>query len=583
MRAETKGNKMKCSEMKTLYKKFKELEKEYQESLNKQIEMEKQIVKELDTNINHIENEIKKSVKTAEAVQNIKSLITLSASHIDNEIKSWKEQIKNANTSAEFSQLKQFEETFLIMMFGQVNTGKSFLMNLIAGKKAGSAKHIVTKPNFFSKEFSDISEHIDNPNDLYVSGFKEGAVETTSSIQGFVMDRLAFIDSPGIHSLNKANGALTKKYLGAADIVLFITNSHEPMNKSERDEVVKLIKTGSAPIIVCTRSDEHEKPMSKKEREEVENWCTSFIKEGLPKEKQSEKIRVFHVSSLLADIALQNNDDELFASSGMAALIEFIIQTIATSGVELKIKGPEKRMRTIANKISDNIGKTKNEIKSMRSGIEESLFELKQLLKDEATFIISDISGKIPLIIDKHAATKNVAEVEKELKTLLTNSAIDRFSEVVYANISQFNKNVMNVSESLTDSVQFSNITRQYVEREVGGRVAGSLGGAAVGGLIGFFLGGPLGAVIGASIGAGVGGMVGGMGDRSRTETIVVGDNREQVAAELIRKCSTILNEFPDKIADSIEKTYYRLLLDYLSGMDEKLNNIEKIVGGSRD
>jgi tRNA U34 5-carboxymethylaminomethyl modifying GTPase MnmE/TrmE len=571
---------MKCiNKTKTLYKKLETLQVSYDKSKVAAEKKEKELTKKLVQIFNNIDNEVTKTVKNSENINDLKKLSMTGVSHINNGIQGWKKQLENAVTGEAFSSSEKFKDSFLIMVFGEVNTGKSSLMNFLCGKKKGTEELTVSNPEFFHHKFSESGKHIDDPGDISANGFKEGVIETTTSIQGFTMDRLTFIDSPGIHSLNSSNEELTKKYLEAADLVVFTTNSHEAMKKSERKEVLELINAGRTPLIVCTRSDDSGPvPLSVQDREEIASWCSSFIKEDLPGNKKNEKIDVFHISTLLADIALQNGNDDLFVKSGMAQFIEFILETVEKNGLSMKMKGPEKRMLGIANTVNRNINKMKNEMDSLTCGINSSLEDLEKKLADEIPFILSHISLQTKLIVEKHAEAGNSEDLIKELKNMFDDVVKERFLDITARNITAFNREKISIPDDLIEDVEISDITREYVKKQYGGKIGGGIGGAIVGGIIGFFTGGPAGLAIGIGIGSELGRRVGDAFDGETTETIIVGDNRDEVADRIVKKCSDSLKQISRDLVGFINENYYRPIFECVDKIQAELGSVEKML-----
>ncbi|HPA57833.1 MAG TPA: hypothetical protein PLT70_10440, partial [bacterium] len=322
-------------------------------------------------------------------------------------------------------------------------------------------------------------------------------------------------------------------------------------------------------------------PLSGKDREEIGSWCRRFIKEVLPAKKKDEKLDVFHISTLIADIALQNGDDDLFVKSGMAQLIEFILETVDKNGFEMKMKGPEKRMLGIANTVHRNINEMRSEMNSLTSGIRSSIKDLEKNLADEIPFILSHISHQIKLLVEKHASTKNSEMLIKELRNMFGDIVKERFLDITARNIMAFNRNEIRIPGDLIKDIEISDITREYVKKQYGGKIGGSIGGAIVGGIIGFFTGGPWGIAIGIGVGSEVGRRAGGLFDGETTETIVVGDNRDEVADTVIKKCSDSLSEISSGLVQFINENYYSPIFECVEGIQEEMGNVEKMFKGN--
>ena len=70
--------------------------------------------------------------------------------------------------------------------------------------------------------------------------FNTDTLEATAEIQGFRLDSLAWIDTPGLGSMTTINGKLAQKYIESADFIIFPTNSDSAFQRDEKEEVKKL-------------------------------------------------------------------------------------------------------------------------------------------------------------------------------------------------------------------------------------------------------------------------------------------------------------------------------------------------------
>lgn len=191
--------------------------------------------------------------------------------------------------------INQFEKSVLVVVFGNVNVGKSSVGDLIAGvtdpdsskvnyeKDKKMLKHYYGKPPVFyeydlaGNNASAKAERKQEPL------FKEGHQETTAQIQYFTRnDGLTWTDSPGICSVNKDNGDLAKKYVEFADLVVFITTSSSPAKYDEVQELKKLFVKKKPLLILVNKSD-----MTVKD--EVDGRIVKYLAPKTPQDRQKQE------------------------------------------------------------------------------------------------------------------------------------------------------------------------------------------------------------------------------------------------------------------------------------------------------
>ncbi|MFT3801052.1 MAG: 50S ribosome-binding GTPase [Burkholderiaceae bacterium] len=144
----------------------------------------------------------------------------------------------------------RFDDRAMLLVFGKLNAGKSSLCNFIAERCAmlgGSARS-------FGVEGGRV---IDRGTIAAAGGLlKEGATETTSRLQGVILDeRLVLLDTPGLHSVTDENAALTRRFTDSADGMLWLTSSASPGQVQELDELTRELRRDKPLLPVVTRSD----------------------------------------------------------------------------------------------------------------------------------------------------------------------------------------------------------------------------------------------------------------------------------------------------------------------------------------
>jgi GTPase len=152
----------------------------------------------------------------------------------------------------------QCKGSFVAYVLGKVNAGKSSLGNYIAtGQHQPSSERITALKahdlNFVLHEQSNVNTQ---KKQSLEQGFVVDDQECTSSIQYFSLPGLTWVDVPGLHSKNAANGELAAEYLQSADLVVYVMNAEHPARETDMAEIRHLLDMEKPLVFVLTCSDE---------------------------------------------------------------------------------------------------------------------------------------------------------------------------------------------------------------------------------------------------------------------------------------------------------------------------------------
>lgn len=335
----------------------------------------------------------------------------------------WCQAVEEHIKGEEF--VNQFERSVLVVVFGNVNVGKSSVGNLIAGvvdkKNNSSEKEDMARryfgdvPLFYEYDIAGEKGEAgakENKNNY----FQEGYTETTANIQYFTRKQgLTWTDSPGIHSVNKENGRLAKKYVDYADLVIFITTSSSPAKNDEVQELRKLFDKQKPVLILINKSDQIEKdevkgkivkklcPKTKEDRKKQEGYiCELFQKES---DNKFSKIEAISISTYLAWKALEENDYQVFEDSGIPRFYDKLGELLDEKAVELKMNSPKIRINGVINEIIyggsiagntiEGIQEFIKEIKSVKNEVENCKEKLCKTVQEAKEEIIEEINKQV--------------------------------------------------------------------------------------------------------------------------------------------------------------------------------------------
>ena len=247
--------------------------------------------------------------------------------------------------------INQFEKSVVIAVFGNVNAGKSSLGNLIAGNAPQLGEIYGELPPFYIYDLSD-GDMEKGAQQLPKSEFKEGATETTASIQYFTLrDGLTWVDTPGIHSINQQNEMLAKKYVDFADLILFLVPSTAPGKADEIEELSRLIQKQKSLLIAITKSDKIMKDevegklirIEVAKEPQVRKKQEDYLEDELKQKGIYSMIKDASFTSLSVNIAkkaLAEDDEILFESSGLPAFYDQIGKLLTSNAISLKQQRP---------------------------------------------------------------------------------------------------------------------------------------------------------------------------------------------------------------------------------------------------
>lgn len=522
----------------------------------------KQQEQELIRKIHHVVS-IVKAVSQLNATNNpVEKFIQVNFEQIHALMAMWEKKVNSYQTNLEFR--KDFGDSLLVFVYGKVKAGKSSLGNYIATGQSDptpewleSLDEKLHKPQFFKEaQNTEFGEVID-----YSKGFAVGTSETTSCIQGFRTPGFTWVDSPGLHSINGANGDLAKQYSDSADLIVYPCNSAQPGRRSDFEELRKLILAKKRIMVLITRCSEEE--------------VVDFDEEGVPITElvmKSDKNRADQEQYLKQELDLlcddlgeyidtsalsisvhyaqhYGNSAEAMKHSGMQNFFDNLSALIESEGIELKKQVPQKNLHALYSLLVSedselSVAKIDEQVSTALNAIEKSVAALKFDTEKVQAEIAFEFSFMLDELVDKHAATKDTKALNQEFSTFIDNLISERYDPVLDKHCSEALGNLKGLTTAIAEQggIAFEDVEREieinYTKKY---QAAGSGIGAVVGGAIGFFAGGPVGMSIGATAGSMVGGEAAKLVDAKGEEKVVVGDNREQVKASLYERGESLI------------------------------------------
>jgi small GTP-binding protein len=173
------------------------------------------------------------------------------------------------------------EETFLLVVVGEFNAGKSSILNALLGAPDGQK----VLEEGVTPTTDRVSILVHGPVDK--SAPYNPNLESADGVDEFVMRRelpfsflegVALVDTPGTNAVIRRHQVITEGFLPRADLLLFLTSADRPFTESEKQFLTLAKSWGRKVLLVVNKIDLLEK---QSDRDEVRAFVTRNAKEVL--------------------------------------------------------------------------------------------------------------------------------------------------------------------------------------------------------------------------------------------------------------------------------------------------------------
>ncbi|MGI2161021.1 dynamin family protein [Shewanella oncorhynchi] len=593
---------------------FQTLKSDFMASLVDAKKLDSELQKAQKTFAVRMESHIRQAKKRLPEENPLSRQIDGILSAISDTDKAWQANLASYDKGLSFRQ--DFQDSLLVFVFGKVKSGKSSLGNYIAWGHTDPSENLKASvpvsllPEYFTAANTNVVNGDADDEAKRRREFRVGATEATSSIQGFRLPGLTWVDSPGLHSVTDSNGKLAQEYVSHADLILYTMSSGSPGRASDLKEIRELKSKGKETLILLTGSDVNEEdwddelgePVSRVQMKskETRQQQREYIA------KELEGIDSNDILSNSARYAQEHlTDPKEMQNSGMVELFSRLHSISQNQGVQIKRAVPMTNFSNFLDKCRKELlpyTKLTNELDAQIAHLESSVPKVMARYTREAQkemyAIIDDTfntlenyrdddeqmnkelrsarrswDAKLQQIIG-HALESGLAEISNELK-----HAADK--TWYSASLELPNFSIEKVTEQISAGYQAGTKKRNSGW--------GGLGGLVAGGVAGFMLGGPAGAALGASLASGAGSMAGsafGSDAKLKTKTIElnVGDNLESLKKEIsdnyARVVKTVIEDESKKVLTNTlaeMRTVTRLVATELREVNERVEALKAL------
>ena len=138
----------------------------------------------------------------------------------------------------------QLDELFLVVVVGEIQRGKSALVNALLGEKVLTEGATPTTSRVTLVKWGEQAA--------------EQVVDENFSIYTYplpLLKELNIVDTPGTNAVIRHHERLTDEYVPRSDLVLFATSADHPMTESERQFLERILAWGKKVVFALNKAD----------------------------------------------------------------------------------------------------------------------------------------------------------------------------------------------------------------------------------------------------------------------------------------------------------------------------------------
>lgn len=227
--------------------------------------------------------------------------------------------------------LDHLDELFLLVVVGEVKSGKSCFINSLVGENICPEGPIPVTDRI------NILHYGPEKRERIVDDF---VVERSFPLE--ILKHLSIVDTPGTNSIVKRHQEITEGFIPKADLIIFATSIDRPFTETEYQFLCYIAQQWRKKIVVVlTKVDIR--------REDEIKVVVNYIHENA-KSKLDIQPLIFPVSSRNAIQAREEKDDALFEASGLAQVEQYIRERLSdVEKLRLKLGSPIESALSVAD------------------------------------------------------------------------------------------------------------------------------------------------------------------------------------------------------------------------------------------
>lgn len=515
----------------------------------------------------------------------------------------WEQGVSKQKANTEFRE--RTGDSLLVFVYGKVKAGKSSLGNYVAwgrhdpGVEFTGTAQDAGGPEYFMAFSTGATETVSEAEIRRRRKFKVADTETTSAIQGFKLPGLTWVDSPGLHSKEEANGQLAQQYVDAADLVLYLTASGAPGKRSDQVELQALGRKEHNLAVLITGSDRFD------EDEDEEGNIIKFLRMKTQQDREAQichvrealderqlataatedeqamvrtlrRAKVFSVSVTYAEM---HPDDQGMRDSGVGAMLHQVACLAESDGVRDKLVRPLRTLKTFLHQIRDgDVKRLLTSLSALTAKLATEKAEARRLAESEVQSIRSGIGRRIDELSALYAM--NDAAFRKAVQGALAQwerEGVEKISQAYAKAVEDLLpcatndlKLALPEFERKTVTVPRKRSIRAKQGAAIGTLAAGLAATLLTGGLAAIAIG-----VAGTVAGGYAGSKLGSMLDEDELLTLDAGDNSHEVALKSGKLVQELFARRMRNVIADVESACFTTLSAWIDRLRQEAHNVD--------
>jgi small GTP-binding protein len=217
--------------------------------------------------------------------------------------------------------IEQLDELFLLVIVGEFNSGKSAVINALAGSRIVQEGVTPTTAQINVLQYGEVLER----------QVREASLHIITAPVALLRD-IHIVDTPGTNAIIREHERITAEFVPRSDLVLFVTSADRPFTETERAFMEQVRGWGKKVVVIINKID------ILQSHSEIDQVCR-FVAESA-RDLLGFSPDVFPVSARLA-LRAKEGDPTAWAASRFEALERYIQTTLdAPARVQLKLLNP---------------------------------------------------------------------------------------------------------------------------------------------------------------------------------------------------------------------------------------------------